>query len=189
MTSLTQTLTTGADALALDLRLALRGLRRDWRYSAVAIVMLALALGLNVTVFTVMDAMLFRGLPHTTRSDRIVFFEPRTRANNFARMTFADFEAYRSQATSFETLAFTGGGGNIVFRDSTGRSIDTVMTRLTANSFACSASSPRWDATSRPLMSSRARRRSRSSVTTSGTAGSANARTSSARSSISTIRP
>jgi putative ABC transport system permease protein len=124
------------DGFTIDLRLALRGLRRDWRYSAVAIVMLALALGLNVTVFTVMDAMLFRGLPHTTRSDRIVFFEPRTRANNFARLTFADFEAYRSQATSFEALAFTGGGGNIVFRDSMGRSIDTVMTRLTANSFA-----------------------------------------------------
>lgn len=124
------------DPLTLDLRLALRGLRRDWRYSAVAIVMLALALGLNVTVFTVMDAMLFRGLPHTTRSDRIVFFEPRTRANNFARMTFADFEAYRSQATSFETLAFSSGMSGIVFRDSTGRSIDTLMTRLTANSFA-----------------------------------------------------
>src|SRR5690348_10142161 len=98
------------DAFILDLRLALRGLRRDWRYSMVAVVMLALALGLNITVFTVMDAMLFRGLPHTTRSDRIVFFEPRTRENNFARMTFADFEAYRAQATSFETLAFTGGG-------------------------------------------------------------------------------
>src|SRR5262245_27684453 len=125
------------DALSIDVRMTLRGLRRDWRYSAVAVFMLALALGLNITVFNVMDAMLFRGMPHTTRNDRIVFLESRTRANNFAHMTFADFEAYRSQATTFEALAFSisGGGRASVFRDSTGRSIDTVMTRLSANSF------------------------------------------------------
>jgi hypothetical protein len=40
----------------------------------VAIVMLALALGLNVAVFTVMDAMFFRGRLLSTRSDRIVAF-------------------------------------------------------------------------------------------------------------------
>jgi hypothetical protein len=38
-------------------------LRRDWRFAAVAVLMLALALGLNIAVFSVMDAMLFRGLP------------------------------------------------------------------------------------------------------------------------------
>jgi len=133
-TSLTQTLATGADALALDARLARRGLCRDWRFSAVAIVMLALGLGLNITVFTVMDAMLFRGLPHTTRSDRIVYFEARS-GSLFRAVPYTDFEAYRSQATAFEGLAFRGGGGPAVFRDQTGRSIDTAVTRVSANLF------------------------------------------------------
>ena len=42
--------------------------------------MLALALGLNTTVFTVMDAMLFRGFPQVTRNHELVFLQERDRA-------------------------------------------------------------------------------------------------------------
>lgn len=122
------------DGLTLDAQLAARGLRRDWRFSAVAIVMLALALGLNVTVYTVMDTMLFRGLPHTTRSDRIVYFQMRS-GSIFGRLSYPDFEVYRAQARAFEGLAFSGGGASIVFRDAAGRALDTAMTRISANMF------------------------------------------------------
>lgn len=122
------------DGLALDFRLALRGLRRDWRFSMVAVAMLALALGLNVTVFTVFDTMLFRGLPHAARSDRIAYFQVRSGAI-FGRLSYTDFVAYRSQAGSFQGLAFAGAVGAVVFRDATGRPIDTAMTRVSANLF------------------------------------------------------
>src|SRR5690606_1878800 len=68
------------EGVAFDLRLALRGLRRDRMFSLAAIAMLALALALNVTVFTVMDAMLYRGFPYVQRNDRIVFLQERYRA-------------------------------------------------------------------------------------------------------------
>ena len=54
-----------------DLRLALPGLRRDRAFTLAAIAMLALAIGLNVTVFTVMAAMLFRAYPLVKRNDRL----------------------------------------------------------------------------------------------------------------------
>jgi hypothetical protein len=54
-----------------DVRLSLRGLRRDWGFTLAAVAMLALAIGLNVTVFAVMDTMLFRGYPLVKRNDRL----------------------------------------------------------------------------------------------------------------------
>src|SRR5690348_8823101 len=51
------------EGIAHDLRFAMRGLRRDKAFSVTAIVTLVLAIGLNVTAFIVMDAMLFRGYP------------------------------------------------------------------------------------------------------------------------------
>jgi hypothetical protein len=65
------------EGLLYDLRFALRGLRRDRVFTLAAISMLALAIGLNVTVFTVMDAILFRGAPLVKGSDRLLFIQER----------------------------------------------------------------------------------------------------------------
>jgi hypothetical protein len=51
------------DRLFYDLRLSLRTLCRDKGLTLAAIAMLALAIGLNVTVFATMNTMLFRGFP------------------------------------------------------------------------------------------------------------------------------
>jgi hypothetical protein len=45
-------------------------LRRDRTYALASLAMLAVALALNGTVFTVMDATLFRGFPHVQRKSR-----------------------------------------------------------------------------------------------------------------------
>ena len=65
------------DGLLYDVRFALRQLRRERAFTLAAIAMLALALGLNATVFTVMDAVLFRGMPLAKRSDRLVYINMR----------------------------------------------------------------------------------------------------------------
>ena len=53
---------TQLETIVYDLRFAWRGLRRDRAFTLTAIAMLTLAIALNVTVFAVMDTMLFRGL-------------------------------------------------------------------------------------------------------------------------------
>ncbi|MCC7327798.1 MAG: ABC transporter permease [Burkholderiales bacterium] len=117
----------------LDLRLSVRGLLRDWTFTAPAVAMLALALALNATVFTVMDAMLHRGFPHVQRNDRLVYLQERARPGECC-LSYADFEDWRARATSFEGLAFVGGQA-IAFRDSEGRSLDTRAITVGANLF------------------------------------------------------
>ena len=109
-----------AEGLAFDLRLALRGLRRDRAFAVAAVVMLALAIGLNVSVFTVMDAMRFRGLPLAARSDRLVFLgmrQPSSAGNIPGPILAADFEAWHTRAQTPADLAFVRSSGSILFRD------------------------------------------------------------------------
>ena len=47
-----------------DLRFALHLIAKERWYSAVAIVALALGIGVNATVFTLVNAILIRGLPY-----------------------------------------------------------------------------------------------------------------------------
>ena len=58
-----------------DLRFALRRLGRDRGVTLVAIVVLALAVGLNVSAFTVMSAAVYRGFPLVEDNDRLVYIQ------------------------------------------------------------------------------------------------------------------
>jgi predicted permease len=116
-----------------DVKLALRGLRRDRGFTAAAIVTLSLAIGLNATVFTVMDAVLYRGYPLVERSDRVLFLQERGPTRPCC-MSFADFSDWRAQAQSFEAMAFIG-ARPILFRDGDGRPADMRTTTVSANTF------------------------------------------------------
>ncbi len=116
-----------------DLRFAIRALRRDLGFTVAATVTLTFAIALNVTVYTVMDAVLFRGYPLVQRSDRIVFLQERGPANQCC-ISYADFEDWRAQARSFDGLALVR-GVPITFRDGDGRPSDMRVTSLDANAF------------------------------------------------------
>src|SRR5215469_4747172 len=120
------------EGLLYDFRFAMRGLWRDRSFASAAIATLALAIGLNVTAFTVMEAMLFRGYPLVKENERLVYLQERTPAK-LGGISYADFEDWRAQAHSFEGLAFIG-EKRIRFREGTGRPSDqwtfTVSTNL-----------------------------------------------------------
>lgn len=118
----------------LDARAALRALRRDPGFSVMAVVTLTIALGLNVTVFAVMDAVLYRGFPLVENNDRLLFMQERY-PQGACCITFADFVEWRAQAESFEDMAFVD-GRQITFSDAVGgRSADTSVSAITANTF------------------------------------------------------
>ncbi len=125
--------------LPFDIRLAIRGLTRDRGVALTAIATLAVAIALNVTVFTIRDAMLFRGLPLARQSDRLLYIGMRQPADLPccpSPVSYADFERWRSEARSFEGLAFGRRNENVLLRDGDGRPLDLPLTRRSANSFA-----------------------------------------------------
>jgi putative ABC transport system permease protein len=124
---------THLEAIVYDLRFAWRGLRRDRAFTLTAIAMLTLAIALNVTVFAVMDTMLFRGLPLAQRPDRLVYIQER-RAAGGGLISYEDFEDWRTETKSFEGLAFVGESG-ISLKDGDGRPLDTNAFALTVNTF------------------------------------------------------
>ncbi len=128
------------DGLLYDLRFTLRGLRRDRTFTLAAIAMLALAIGLNVTVFTVMDTILFRGAPLVKRSDRLLYLQEHN-SSGACCISYRDFLDWRAQAPVFEGLAIVAGRA-ISFRDGDGRPLDMRATTVSANAFGLLGVSP-----------------------------------------------
>jgi len=83
--------------LAQDLRFALRTLRRRWMVTGLAVLSLALAIGGNASVFSMVDAFLFRPLPYP-EPERVVLIGERQKDQpefssglGTSLPTFADF--------------------------------------------------------------------------------------------------
>ena len=128
------------DALVFDLRLAGRGLRRDWTYALASVGMLALALGLNATVATVVDAMLFRGYPQVPRSHEVVFMQEHDALGRCC-LSYADVAEWQARAQSFQGIALLG-GGPIAVRDDRGHTFDLRVSTVGVNLFGLLGSTP-----------------------------------------------
>src|ERR1700678_2793611 len=61
------------DNLFRDFAYAVRGLRKDRRFSLVAILALALGIGASTIVFSVVDSVFFRALPYKDFNQSVVF--------------------------------------------------------------------------------------------------------------------
>jgi len=89
-----------------DLRYAVRSLSKRPGFAAVAIVTLALGIGANTAVFSVVNGVLLRPLPYLDPDELVMVFRTVPRFG-FDRSTasFPDFADWREQATSFAGLA------------------------------------------------------------------------------------
>ena len=91
-------------SLFQDLRHAARGLARSPGFTALALATLAIGIGANAAIFSVVDAVLLRPLPYAS-ADRLVQvgdLTPDGRANNVGYETFEDL---RDRNTTFESIA------------------------------------------------------------------------------------
>ena len=92
-----------------DLRFAVRLLVKERWFTLAAVLVLALGIGANNAVFTLVNAVLLRGLPFHD-SDQIVLVQTRdTRGRNMG-VSLADFEDWRSSARTFAGLSFVFSG-------------------------------------------------------------------------------
>jgi predicted permease len=98
------------DRLRQDARYALRGLRRNPGFAAVATLTLALGIGMNTAVFSVVNAVLLRPLPYP-EAGRLVWVANRVERFHLEAVAGPDFLDWKEQARSFDRLASYSYGG------------------------------------------------------------------------------
>ena len=94
------------EALWQDLRFGARMLFKQPGFTAIAALTLGLGIGANITIFSVVNAVLLRPLPYPD-SDRLVYLWSAAPKQNISERAsaYANFSDWRAQNTSFEDLA------------------------------------------------------------------------------------
>ena len=89
-----------------DARYALRVLRKNPGFAAIAILTLALGIGANTAIFSVVYAVLLKPLPYPTPNQLVVVFDAKPQEGvDFTGMSYPDFEGVRAQSGVFTELA------------------------------------------------------------------------------------
>jgi len=89
--------------LAQDARYAVRSLRKHPGFTFVAVLTLALGIGANTAIFSVINAVLLRPLPYAN-ADRLVLLTE-TVSERPIGVSYPNFVDWRNQSTTFENIA------------------------------------------------------------------------------------
>ena len=121
--------------LSQDLRYALRGLTRNLSFTTIAVLTLALGIGANTAVFSVLNAVLLRPLPYDAPDQLAVLWaELPTQGVREGRTAYGDAEQWRLLSKSFADMAFQE-SVRVTLTGSSGSEQITVN-RVTPNYFA-----------------------------------------------------
>jgi putative ABC transport system permease protein len=123
------------NGLLQDLRYALRQLGKNPGFTVVAVLTLAIGIGANTAIYSVIEAVLLRPLPFGT-PDRLVWLNGRFPQSEEAGVSPPDFRDYRTSNRTFDRLAAMGyapGPANL-----SGDKPEQVLTTIaSANFFDC----------------------------------------------------
>lgn len=126
----------GLDGFIHDVRYAARALLGSPVFSLIAVATLAIGVGLNATVFTITNAVLFKGFRLVRQNERLVYI-----SNGGCCIPYADFEDYQAKAKSFEGLALVH-GKSVLLDDPGGFAQTLQANENTANAFRVAGVQP-----------------------------------------------
>jgi predicted permease len=129
--------------LKQDTRFGLRMLRKSPGFSVVAILTLALGIGANTALFSVVNAVLLRPLPFEN-SSRLVWSWGNCTLCSQAAVSPADFIDYRAQNHSFEHYGAMAGGDSLFNLAGSDKPIQIKGSMVTAGFFDALGIQPRF---------------------------------------------
>ncbi len=96
------------ETLWQDIKYAARGLAKHKAFTAVAVITLALGIGANTAIFSVVNELLLRPLPYADAERLVMLWEVTPEGRNQNTTSRANFRGWREQNTTFEKMsAFT----------------------------------------------------------------------------------
>lgn len=100
------------ESITRDVRFGLRSLGRSPGFTIVAVITLALGIGANTAIFSIVNAVLLRPLPYPESNRLVMVWATNTaRAVTEDVASYPDFEDWKAQSKSFQVLAaFTNRG-------------------------------------------------------------------------------
>jgi predicted permease len=92
--------------LVQDLRYGVRILRKSPAFTAIAVLTLALGIGANTAIFSIVDAVLLRSLPYRDSDQLVLMFNvPLNRPDALSSISYRDFTECRTQSRAFSQIA------------------------------------------------------------------------------------
>jgi predicted permease len=126
------------EALWRDLRLAIRGLRKRPGFTLIVVLSLALGIGANAAIFSLVDAIVFRPLPIPHASEVVAIDTAASKLTRYGGSSYLDYVDFCARAKSFKTLAIsqqTSVGMNAATAASAGKSENVAALLVSANFF------------------------------------------------------
>jgi putative ABC transport system permease protein len=121
-----------------DLKSALRQLRTAWGFALLAVVTLALGIGANTAMFTVVESVLLRPLPYS-HAERLVYIGPKD-TPGFGTTSYLNYRDIRDQA---QRMAAVGGfSEDVSVVEGKDGSTSVVAPRMTPNLFSMLGAQP-----------------------------------------------
>jgi putative ABC transport system permease protein len=128
--------------LLQDARFGIRILLKNPAFTSVIILVLALGIGANTTVFTLVNAVLFKGLPFAHPEEIMALGSSNlSKGNEHMGVSYPDYRDWRAQSKSFKDLAafdFT----SINIGDNSALAERLIGARISANTFASIGQKP-----------------------------------------------
>ncbi len=122
-----------------DLRYALRQLRKTPGMALLAIATLALGVGANTAIFTVIESVVLRPLPYAN-SDRMVYVGGGTDTSGFASTSWVNYRDIQSQTSLLQSVA--GYTEDISVLQTQDASLSIAAPRVTTNLFSMIGAQP-----------------------------------------------